>query len=388
MVGTGRHEPVVGLGAGSQPFSQLARKIVVLAGESNVVLAHCRPLLAVLGELAREVVIIARSSGPLGELEELGARVVDFDSRASLANPARDMTAAWKLARILEAEDADATHVIGVKPAVLGSLALRLVGGNNVMVHLPDLDPLAAAMGALARLYGASPAGRIASLVRKPTSFLLLENPDDLTYLRMHGVDPGARFAVLGGAGVDPDVYPMLPPSHSEIPIAACVGRMVASSGIDVLMRAFERVWARGVRIQLELAGEHSTEETEAISPDDIAQWSLHPGVRRVEPAADVREVWRRAEICLLPAVGRQGLPRALLEAAACGRALIVTDGAGGGNFVRNGVEGLVVPPGDVSALLKLSNSWPAMPICACAWARPPACACCKALPKRTSGKR
>ena len=219
------------------------------------------------------------------------------------------------------------------------------------MVHLPDLDPLAAAMGALARLYGTSPAGRIASLVRRPTSFLLLESPGDLTYLRMHGIDPGARFAVLGGAGVDPDVYPMLPPSHSEIPIAACVGRMVASSGIDVLMRAFERVWARGVRIQLELAGEHSTEETEAISPDDIAQWSLHPGVQRVEPAADVREVWRRAEICLLPAVGRQGLPRALLEAAACGRALIVTDGAGGGNFVRNGVEGLVVPSGDVAAL-------------------------------------
>ena len=66
---------------------------------------------------------------------------------------------------------------------------------------------------------------------------------------------------------------------------------------------------------------------------------------------ADVREVWRRAEICVLPATGRQGLPRALLEAAACGRALIVTEGAGGGSFVRDGVEGLVVPRGDAAAL-------------------------------------
>jgi glycosyltransferase involved in cell wall biosynthesis len=67
---------------------------------------------------------------------------------------------------------------------------------------------------------------------------------------------------------------------------------------------------------------------------------------------ADVREVWRRAEICVWPAESRQGLPRAVLEAAACGRAPIVTDLPGGpAGFVRDGVEGLVVPAGDTSAL-------------------------------------
>ena len=52
-----------------------------------------------------------------------------------------------------------------------------------------------------------------------------------------------------------------------------------------------------------------------------------------------------------MPALGRQGLPRPLLEAAACGRALIVSEGVGGGNFVRDGVEGLIVPGGDLAAL-------------------------------------
>ncbi len=350
MAGTKRQEAAVDRGAGFQPFSKLARKIVLLVGEDSFVLSHSRALLAVLGELAREVVVVTRASGRLDELDEIGASVIDFDCRASLSNPARDAAAAWKLARILEAEAADAIHVIGVRPAALGSLALKLVAANHIMVHLPDLDRLEPAT-ALARLYRPSPIGLIASLVRRPASFLLVESPDDLAHLRTLGVDPGARFAVLGGAGVDPDVYPVMPPSHSDTPVAACVGRMVASSGIDVLMRAFDRVWARGVRLQLELVGDPAADEPDAISPGEIAQWGLHPGVRRTEPMADVREVWRRAEVCILPATGRQGLPQALLEAAACGRALIVTEGAGGGSFVRDGVEGLVVPRGDAAAL-------------------------------------
>jgi len=170
MAGTKRQE-AVDRGAGFQPFSKLTRKIVLLVGEDGFVLSHSRALLAVLGELAREVVVVTRASGRLDELDEIGASVIDFDCRASLSNPARDAAAAWKLARILEAEAADAIHVIGVRPAALGSLALKLVAANHIMVHLPDLDRLEP-VTVLARLYRPSPIGLIASLVRRPAYLL------------------------------------------------------------------------------------------------------------------------------------------------------------------------------------------------------------------------
>jgi glycosyltransferase involved in cell wall biosynthesis len=44
-------------------------------------------------------------------------------------------------------------------------------------------------------------------------------------------------------------------------------------------------------------------------------------------------------------------MPRAMLEAAACGRPLIVSDVPGCRQFVRPGVEGLLVPPGNARAL-------------------------------------
>ena len=67
MVGTNRQNAGVRLGAGSRPFSKVASKIVLLAGEDRFVLANCRSLLAVLGELAREVVVVTRLSGRLGD---------------------------------------------------------------------------------------------------------------------------------------------------------------------------------------------------------------------------------------------------------------------------------------------------------------------------------
>jgi glycosyltransferase involved in cell wall biosynthesis len=53
----------------------------------------------------------------------------------------------------------------------------------------------------------------------------------------------------------------------------------------------------------------------------------------------------------VLASRGGEGLPRALLEAAASARPLVVTDVPGNRHFVRDGVEGLLVPPGDVTAL-------------------------------------
>ena len=53
----------------------------------------------------------------------------------------------------------------------------------------------------------------------------------------------------------------------------------------------------------------------------------------------------------MVPSRGGEGLPKALLEAAACGRALIVSDVPGCRHFVRDGQEGLLVPPGDSEAL-------------------------------------
>jgi glycosyltransferase involved in cell wall biosynthesis len=328
----------------------LIRKAVLLIGADRCEPTRCRVLLGALKELAHEVVVIAGAG--LEAFEPFGVGVVEFDCGSGRRNPLREATDAWNLARILEAEGAGLVHVVGLESVVLACLACRLTRVERTVLHLPDLGASASGARGLGRTWRVLSLRLLAAQLGKPTSFLLVESEDDLAALTAEGVAAGPRFAVLGGPGIDPDVYPVMPPAHADMPIAAFVGPMAEANGTPTLFRAFERVWARGVRLQLEFLGEAGAAGAGAISSQEWTRWSRHPGVRCSGTPADVREVWRRAEICVWPAESRQGLPLTVLEAAACGRALVVSNLPGGSSdFVRDGVEGLIVPAGDASAL-------------------------------------
>jgi glycosyltransferase involved in cell wall biosynthesis len=349
-------------GTAPSPATAPVGKVVVLSGDDRVATAYCRVALDVLRGghdkgLAREVVLVigpdAGANGLDAPLDAPDVGIVEIDCAAPWLNPLSKSADAWKVARTIEAERPDVLHVVGLKPAALAGLALQLVPAPAVLVHLPDLGALEAQPGGMAWPYRKVAVRLLASLLRRADSFLLVGCDEDLAALRALGIDPGPRSAVVGGPGIDPDVYPVLPPVAGEMPVAASVGAAGEASGVKELTQAFERLWARGLRLQLEL---HGGLENGALSADaeaEWARWGLHPGVRCFPDwPADAREVWRRAEICVCPAPTRQGLPHVLLEAAACGRALIVADVPGSVRaFVRHDVEGLVVPPGDAGAL-------------------------------------
>ena len=243
-------------------------------------------------------------------------------------------------------------HLIGARSIVMGGLALRLQVAPRVMLHVTGPGLLGIATGRLSRIARAAAVRQVASMLRDPACYLLVENPSDLALLRADGADPGARFAILGGPGIDPQQFPALSPPANAVPVAAFVGRMTTGNGIDVLMQACDRVAARGMPLTLQLYGERRRERCRCHRRAGLDAWMR--ARRRANGMARLptsREVWRRADICVLPARHGGGMPRALLEAAACARPLLVTDVPGARDFVRNGVEGLVVPADDPAAL-------------------------------------
>ena len=326
-------------------------KIALLITEDWFALSHFRPLISVLAQLAESVVVVTRSSGRLHEIEALGARTLEFDFRRNSNNQALAAQLAWALARILKRERPDVVHLVAMKPIVLGGLALRLARVPHTVVHVTGQGLAGIATNPILRLYRLAMLRVLASLVRKPTSYLLVENPDDLAMVRKVAPNLGSRFAILGGAGVDPEAFPALaPPDHAR-PVAAHVGRMIKSKGIDLLIEAYDRLVAEGVDLRLELYGSSDRDNPEAVPPQEITTWCQRSGARWYGPVRDVVAVWQGADMFVLASRGGEGLPRALLEAAACARPLIVSDVPGNRHFVRDGIEGLLVPPADAAAL-------------------------------------
>lgn len=330
---------------------QIAGKVLVCVTEDWFALSHFKPLIRRLKSLAREVVVVARDSGRVTELRALGVRTIDLDYNRSSLDPRRETRTVMALRRILMAEQPDIVHLIAMKPIVLGGMALLLDRRPHVVVHMTGLGFLAISNTLKARIACRAALSVIAATLRRPGSWLLVENPEDLAFLEAGGVRHGGHVTMLGGAGIDPDAFPARADPGNPAPVAALASRMIKSKGVGVMMDAARRLRERDVPLVVELWGEIDDGNPEAISSGQLAAWSDGERTRYMGFARDVARVWERADIFVLPAISREGMPRALLEAAASARPLIVTDVPGCRHFVKDGETGLIVPPGDAEAL-------------------------------------
>lgn len=160
------------------------------------------------------------------------------------------------------------------------------------------------------------------------------------------------RHLVLMGAGVDPDEFrPESKPPPQPLRLAT-VGRLVWSKGTDLAAEAVSSLVKEGYEISLDIYGSSDSANPLPVKEATIADWiNNHPGVRYHGHVEDVPRIWREHHIGIFPTRGGEGLPRALLEAAASGVPTIVTRVPGCQDFVRDGLEGFVVQPGSVEEL-------------------------------------
>jgi glycosyltransferase involved in cell wall biosynthesis len=139
--------------------------------------------------------------------------------------------------------------------------------------------------------------------------------------------------------GIEAGPEPPPPPSEPRL---AAVGRLIDIKGFDVLLAAFERARERVPRLTLELAGDGPlAERLRAAAP---------PGVTFLGHVSDVGPVYERNAIVVVPSRG-EGFGMVALEAAERGRPAVVSDVGGLPEIVADGRTGLVVPPGNVTAL-------------------------------------
>jgi glycosyltransferase involved in cell wall biosynthesis len=325
--------------------------VVVCVTEDWFALSHFKPLIRALVAITRDVVVITRSSGRMDEIAALGARAVAFDYERSSLNPASQAVTVQKLAALLRAEQPDAVHLISLKPIVLGGLAALRARVPHIGVHMTGLGLLAVQTSPKAAIVRRIALTVVGVLLRRRSTHLFVENRDDLATLHRTAADPGSRVTILGGAGVDPEYFTAQPMPDTQPPVAAYVGRMIMTKGVDVVMAAQALLAVRGVPLAFELYGKIDTDNPEAIPANEITAWQRDDRARWFGHVADVRAVWKRADIFVMAPRGGEGLPRSLLEAAASARPLIVTDVPGCREFVRDGIEGFIVPPNDPAAL-------------------------------------
>ena len=252
------------------------------------------------------------------------------------------------LRRLHRAIVPDLVHHVALQATILGSLAAlgRRVTGINAITGLgysfisdsPKARAVRAVIGTLLRL-----------LINRPRSVALVQNPDDRDLLLRLGI-AAERIALVPGSGVDVIRLKPMPEPAGPITVGF-VGRLLDDKGIRVLVAAHRRLRAKGLPIELLIAGTPDPANPASVPQAEAQAWGRDPGITWLGHVDDIATVWARAHIAVLPS-RREGLPKSLLEAAACGRPMVATDVPGCREVAIPGVTGLLVPTDDPAALV------------------------------------
>jgi glycosyltransferase involved in cell wall biosynthesis len=149
---------------------------------------------------------------------------------------------------------------------------------------------------------------------------------------------------LIEGVGIDTDYFSLLPEPEG-LPVVVLPARMLWDKGVGVLVEAARILHSRA-QVRVALVGEPDLGNPAAVEQSVLKRWSDEGVVEWWGWQEDMREVYRQSHIVTLPSLG-EGVPTALLEAAACGRPIVATDVAGCRDVVIHGRNGLLVPPND-----------------------------------------
>ena len=263
--------------------------------------------------------------------------------------------AIFAISRLYRGERPDIVHHVALKPVLFGGIARRLAFAHSA--NAPALVDSVMGLGAgfsrtttAARL-GRRPLGLALRLVAGGSrGWIVVQNPEDRAALAGLGIDVG-RITLIRGSGVDINRFVPLPEPGGGTVTVALVSRMLRHKGVLDAAAAIRRLRAQGLAIELLLAGPTDPDNANSLTPEVLRSLAAEPGIEWLGPVADVRAVWRCAAIAVLPSTYGEGVPKTLLEAAACGRPLVAADVPGCREVVRPGVTGILVPPHNVAGL-------------------------------------
>ncbi|MEQ1671016.1 MAG: glycosyltransferase [Hyphomicrobium sp.] len=325
-------------------------RIVYLANVDWFFVSHFLHLAQRARQQGWEVAIAANMGAARQRLIDEGFDVIDLPVRRGGVLPLGLFGAAGIVAKNLQRSPDTILHGFGLFGILVGTVAGLRSGVRKRVFTITGRGYSAVSQSLSAKLIRLVSGLFCSSIADSSSTRWFAENKADLFSCRLNAAMAEGRTAVAGGAGVDLQVLDatLLPPSP---PLkCALVARMIWSKGVDVAVAAVGLARARGLDVELSLAGPLDPDNPRSLTPDDMRQFTSQPGVRWLGRIADINGFWATQHIAVLPSRGGEGIPKALIEAAACGRPVLTTDVPGCREFAA-ATDGWCVPPDDAQAL-------------------------------------
>lgn len=322
--------------------------MVVVHNTTRYLYLHYFDLLCAFVERGMRVTVVAPGDAYCEPLQAAGIRCVDLRVAQHSMNPVKEARTILQLGRILRRERPDVLFNFSIKPVIYGSLVGRMIGLHRVHSMITGLGYVFIEGGVAKRILRRMVVALYRSSLKENETVFFQNHHDKDCFIGCR-IASERQCCVLPGTGIGTDSFSPAPGRRGGVAFVMAT-RLIAEKGVREYAQAAGRLKSRYDSVRFLLAGAID-DSPSSVDARELDEWGADGSIEYAGALEDVRPLLHESDVLVLPSYYREGLPRSLIEAMACGLPVITTDWPGCRDCVDDGVSGFLVAPRDSRAL-------------------------------------
>lgn len=286
------------------------------------------------------------------EIEDMGLKTIEIPFNRSGSGFFNEIKTLLLLRRIIKLENPSIVHAVTIKPVLYSGLVLKTLRNNISFV---------AAISGLGYVFTAD--NLRAKFTRKLASvfynlslshdrkIVIFQNTSDESILTAVANIRADQKVLIKGSGADLKTYSYIRENCTQDIKVVMACRLLREKGVYEFVDAARQVRQRFPESKFLLVGAPDLDNPNTVTQHEIEQWVKDNIIIYLGQRTDIPLIFSESNIVCLPSFYGEGVPKVLIEAAACGRAIVTTDNPGCRDAVKNGITGLCVPVRNANAL-------------------------------------
>jgi glycosyltransferase involved in cell wall biosynthesis len=326
------------------------QRLLFIINDTAFFLSHRLPLAIAAKEKGYEVHVAAPIGKSVAEIEEAGLIYHSIPLSRRGKNPFQELKSMRAMLCLMQNLKPDLVHLVTIKPILYGGLMARVLKIPAVVAAVSGLGSVFTTQTLRSKILRTGIKRLYRLALKHPNLKVIFQNEDDRQLLLHNKTFKESQTVLVRGSGVDMNAYKAHPENQDATPIVVMISRLLKDKGVLEYIAAAKMLKANKLNAEFLLIGESDYGNPAYIHDDLLTLWRSEGAVELLGFRKDIAQLMEKANLVVLPSY-REGLPKVLIEAAACGRAVITTDVPGCRDAIEPNKTGLLVPVRDPKAL-------------------------------------
>ncbi len=313
------------------------KKILFIVNVDWFFVSHRLPLAIEATKKGYEVHLACGITNKKEYLESLGIKVHSLNISRSGTGAKGEMNAFIDIYKVLKQVNPDIVHFISIKPILYGGIASRFLDIQKRVFSISGLGFIFIKQGFKASIIRFFIKSLYKVALSAKNSYVIVQNPDDKRIVSdIHQLP----ITIIRGSGVDLNQYNYTV-EKKDLPKVVMASRLLKDKGVFEYLEAVRILKNKKINAEFELYGNIDEGNPATLTKKDLENIQNEGVVKLNGYSKNIAKIFSNANIIVLPSY-REGLPKVLIEAAACGRAVVTTDVPGCRDAIEVNVTGLL----------------------------------------------